>query len=100
MERRSEMTDLERSSDDLRERAIAVLKKQRDFRAHLLVYLLVNAGVVMIWAMTNRDTFFWPIFLLVFWGVGVVMNGWEAYAVKDFSEDRIRRQMDRLQLHH
>ena len=52
----------------LRDRAIKRLKKRRDFSAHLLVYVLVNAFVVAIWALTNPDGFFWPIFLLARWG--------------------------------
>lgn len=92
------MSDLEkRSEDTLRSRAITVLKKRRDFRTHLLVYLLFNAGFVAVWALTNPHVFFWPVFPLVFWGIGVVMNGWDAYFGSEFSEDKIQRQMHRLQ---
>jgi hypothetical protein len=91
------MSDIDRTpADPLRERAIAILKKRRDFRAHLLVYILVNAGLVTIWVVAFRDAFFWPIFPLVLWGVGVVMNGWDAYFVDDFSEQKIEREMHRL----
>ena len=38
----------------LRDRAMKRLKKRRDFRGHLLVYALVNAFLVVIWAMTTR----------------------------------------------
>ena len=94
------MSDLERTDEELRSRAIAVLKKRRDFRAHLLVYLLVNGALVTIWATTSPDTFFWPVFFLVFWGIGVVMNAWDVYVADDFSEEKIERQMHRLQTHH
>jgi hypothetical protein len=87
------------TEESLRGRAIATLKKRRDFRAHLLVYVLFNSAVVTIWAMTSRDTFFWPVFLIVFWGIGVVMNGWDAYFANDFSEEKIEREMHRLQRH-
>jgi hypothetical protein len=94
------MSDLEMTGADLRSRAIAILKKRRDFRAHLLVYLLVNGALVTIWAMTDTERFFWPVFVLVFWGIGVVMNGWDAYVASDFSEDRIQREMHRLEPRH
>ncbi len=81
----------------LRERAVKRLKKQRDFRGHLLVYVLVNAFLVTIWAMTNSDGFFWPVFPMVGWGIGVVMNAWDAYGREDFDEEQIRREMKRLQ---
>ena len=91
------MSDIERTTDQLlRQRAIAVLKKRRDFRAHLLVFTLANAAFVAIWAMTDHDTFFWPIFPMVFWGIGVVMNGWDAYFADDFSDQDVERQMHRL----
>ena len=92
------MSDLEkRSEDTLRSQAITVLKKRRDFRTHLLIYLLVNSALVLIWAISNPHGFFWPVFFLVFWGIGVVMNGWDAYFTGEFSEDDIQRQMHRLQ---
>ena len=55
------------------------LKKQRDFHAHLLVYLLVNGFVVLIWGLTGSAGFFWPVFLIAAWGVGLVMNAWDVY---------------------
>ena len=36
------------TDDTLRSQAIAVLKKRRDFRTHLLVYVLVNGAIVAI----------------------------------------------------
>ncbi len=81
----------------LRERAVKRLKKQRDFRGHLLVYVLVNAFLVVIWAVTNLYGFFWPAFPIVGWGIGVVMNAWDAYRRDDFDEKRIHREMERLQ---
>jgi hypothetical protein len=47
---------------DLRERAIANLKRKREFAAHQLAYALVNASLVAIWAVTSDGTLFWPIF--------------------------------------
>ncbi len=84
-------------NDVLRDRAVNRLKKRRDFSAHLLVYVLVNAFIVSIWALTNPDGFFWPIFPLAGWGIGVVMNAWDVFHNDEFDEEQIRREMDRLQ---
>jgi hypothetical protein len=81
----------------LRENAIKQLKKRRDFRAHLLVYVLVNAFLVAVWALTNPDGFFWPVFPIAGWGIGVVMNAWDVYRGDEFSEAEIRREMERYQ---
>ena len=82
-----------------RERALARLKKKRDFRAHVVVYVMVNAFLVLIWAMTAPDGLFWPVFPLVGWGIGVVMNAWDVYFADDFSEETIQREIERLQHH-
>ena len=84
----------------LRDRAVKRLKKRRDFRAHLLVYTLVNAFLVLIWAMTSPNNFFWPIFPMVGWGIGVVMNAWDVYVTQDFTEEEVHREMQRLQHGH
>ena len=86
--------------DMLRARAVRRLKKQRDFRVHLLVYLLVNAFLVVIWAMSwpvGGAIFFWPIFPIVGWGIGVAVSGYDAYGRDTLTEDRIQREMNRLQ---
>ena len=61
----------------LRELAVKQLKKQADFRVHLMIYVLVNAFLTVIWAMTGAG-FFWPIFPIVGWGIGVAANAWDA----------------------
>jgi 2TM domain len=81
----------------LRDQAIRRLKKRRDFRAHLLVYILVNGFLVIIWAMTNRHGFFWPIFPMAGWGIGVVMNAWDVYRREGFTEEEIRIEERHLQ---
>ena len=83
--------------DVLRERAVKRLKKRRDFFGHLLVYVLVNAFLVVIWALGDSDGFFWPVFPIVGWGIAVVMNAWDVYRNDEFDEDQIRREMGRLQ---
>lgn len=81
----------------LRAQAIKRLKKRRDFIAHLLVYVMVNGFLVVIWAMTDVHGFFWPVFPIVLWGIGVVMNAWDVYGRPDFTEDQIHREEKHLQ---
>lgn len=82
--------------DEIRERAITRLKKRRDFHAHVLVYVLVNTFLVVIWAAATPDAFFWPIFAIVGWGIGVVMNAWDVYAAPEIDETRIQREIEHL----
>ncbi|MGN6574483.1 MAG: 2TM domain-containing protein [Nocardioides sp.] len=84
---------------DIRERAIKQLKKRRDFKGHLLIYFLVNSFLVVIWAVTSGGGFFWPVFIMVGWGIGVVMNAWDVYFAEEFDENDIRREVQRLERH-
>jgi hypothetical protein len=43
--------------------------------------------------------FFWPVFLIGIWGIGVVMNAWDVYGRSDIREDDIRGEMDRMSRH-
>jgi len=77
-----------------RDQAVRRLKKQRDFRGHLLAYLLVNTLLVVIWGTTSAG-FFWPAFVIVPWGIAVAMNAREAYGRPDLSERAIQHEMQR-----
>jgi hypothetical protein len=67
-------------------------------RTHALVFVLVNAGIVGIWAITDSGGFFWPVFPMVFWGIGLVMNAWDVYFSSDISEQEIDHEISRM--HH
>jgi hypothetical protein len=90
------MTTAESATSTARGRALRRLKKRRDFFAHLLVYFLVNTFIVIIWAVTSGDGFFWPIFPMVGWGIGVVMNAWDVWRADEFSEEDVAREIQRM----
>ncbi len=84
-----------------REQAIKRIKAKNAFKIHLVVYLAVNAMLVVIWAFTNAGQpfpqgFFWPIFPIAGWGIGVVINGYVAYRGNVYTEEQIQREMEKL----
>jgi 2TM domain len=81
--------------DVLREAAVTRLRKKRDFAMHVVIYLLVNGFLVVIWAVTSGD-FFWSIFPIAGWGIGLAANAWDVYGRRPISEAEIRQEMDRL----
>jgi hypothetical protein len=85
-----------RTEEEIREQAIQSLKKKRDFRTHLVIYLIINACLVGIWAITSPHGFFWPVFVILGWGIGVAANAWDVYGRKPITEDEIRRESDRM----
>lgn len=87
------MTDLHTDTPvtDLRAKAVERLNKKRDFWAHLLSYVLVNAAVVVIWTLTGSG-FFWPAFPLLGWGIGLAFHAWDVWQ-PPISEERIDREL-------
>jgi hypothetical protein len=83
------------SEADLRQQAVRSLKKKQDFRSHVVAYVLVNALLVGIWAATGAN-FFWPIFPIIGWGIGLAFNAWDVYGRRPLSEEQIRREQERL----
>ena len=88
------MTDRVDEDNDLRDQAVVRLNKKREFWAHLLAYLMVNTILVVVWAMTGA-AFFWPIFPLMGWGIGMAFHAWDTFG-RPPSEERIRREMEQL----
>ena len=85
----------DQTGSDYRQQAKERLEKRRDFKTHVFIYVAVNAVLVAIWAATGAG-FFWPIFVILGWGIGVGANAWDVYGRKPISEDEIRREADRL----
>ena len=75
------------------------LKKWRDFYGHLLLYTVVNAFLVMIWAVTDPHGFFWPVFPIIGWGIIEVLNAWDVYWRPAITEEDIQHEIKRQQEH-
>ncbi len=82
--------------EDLRKEAKKRVAKRRDLGAHLVTYVVINAMLVGIWAISGGG-YFWPAWVLLGWGVGVVLNVWDVYFRKPITEHDIQREMERLQ---
>src|SRR5256884_3932730 len=67
------------AADDARLRRARMIAEARyGFRWHLAIYIIVNLGLVAIWYYTGAG-FPWPIFPILFWGLGVLGHYWGAY---------------------
>ena len=80
---------------DERHLALARLKKKRDFQGHLVAYVVVNAAVWVIWAVTGGGDP-WPAWLTGLWGIGLLMNAWEVYMRRPVTEADVQREIERL----
>ena len=89
------------NEDALRELALVRVKKRRDFKAHLLVYVLVNSVIWAIWlviglASGGGNWVPWPIIPTLGWGIGLVLNAWDVYYRRPITASDVENEMRRL----
>ena len=88
------------SPEVLREQALRRLTKRRDLKTHAAVFTLVNLTVWGIWvviAAASGSWWPWPVFLTLFWGIGLAMNAWDVYFRKPITEQELKAEIDRLE---
>jgi uncharacterized membrane protein len=84
------------TDEELREHAIKAIKRKRDFKAHVVAYVIVNAFLVVVWYLTGAG-YFWPVWVIGGWGIGLAFNAWDAYGrhADAISEAEIQREIDK-----
>ena len=68
------------------------LQRWRDFQAHVAAYLVINTAFVLIWALTGRG-FFWPVYPLVGWGIGLSFQHFSAVLHGPITDGDVRRKL-------
>jgi 2TM domain len=81
-------------TDQQRQAAIESLKAKRAFQANIISFVAVNAFLIGIWAVGGGG-FFWPIFVILGWGMGLVIHGWQLYSRKSITEEDVQREIRR-----
>ncbi len=81
--------------EERRQRAIRRVEAKRSFRMHLAVYVVVNAFLVFIWGTTSPGDYFWPIWPMAGWGIGLAFHAWATFGLRSISETEIQREMER-----
>lgn len=78
-----------------RELARSRIRARRDFTAHLVSYLVVNAFLVGIWAATGAG-YFWPGWVLGGWGAGLVLHAWDTFLRRPVTEADVEAEVRRM----
>ncbi|MWV59988.1 2TM domain-containing protein [Rathayibacter sp. VKM Ac-2754] len=87
----------ERLEDIERAQAVKDLKHRRDFAGSVGGWLSVSAITTAVWFATGADGYFWPIWPMIGFGIGVVGQAASIWgpAKKDITEADIAAQMRR-----
>jgi len=79
---------------DEREAARQRIQTRRDFGSHLVAYVVVNAFLVAVWLVTGAG-YFWPIWVLGGWGVGLVLHAWDVFWRRPITDADIEAEISR-----
>ena len=85
-------------TDDVELRRLAIRRADMKlaFRSHLMAYVIVNAGLVMINLLTSDD-YFWFIWPMLGWGIGLAAHGATVYMDGEGMRDRlIEQELEKL----
>jgi len=78
-----------------RQQARKRLQSKRDFGSNLAAYIVVNAFLIAVWAMTGGG-YFWPAWVIASWGIGIALHAWDAFMRRPITEADIEKEANRL----
>ena len=90
---------------DLRQEAIASLKRKRKCIQDIVSYVTVNGALWLIWALTDRSgdgVMPWPAWVSVIWGFVLAIDIWKAFGRwpgslhRPITEEDIEHEMKRF----
>lgn len=67
---------------------------RRDFGSHVVVYVVVNAFLILVWAFTGAG-YFWPAWVLGGWGIGLVLHAWEVFVRRPVTDVDVQAELQR-----
>ena len=79
---------------DVREAARRRVQAKRDFGSHLVAYIVVNAFLVGLWAITGAG-YLWPAWVLACWGAGLVLHAWDVYWRRPATDADVNEELRR-----
>jgi hypothetical protein len=85
----------EQPTDPRRALAIRRIEEKRGINTHVFVYAVVNGMLVLIWYFTGAH-FFWPIFPIAAWGMGLIIHAYTVYRGNLYTESDVQKEMAKL----
>lgn len=82
-----------------------IAEKRAKFKRHAVSYFAVNAMFTAIWFVTSMQSgtlhYFWPIWCMLGWGIGLFFSFIDAYSGKNFFSadieyEKLKKQQQKL----
>ena len=70
------------------------VEKRRGLEGALVAYVIVNAGLIAIWALAGGG-YFWPGWVIGLWGIGMVCGFWD-YMRKPVTEADVDAEVRKM----
>lgn len=81
--------------EDRRQAAIERIEAKRRFWTHAVVYVAVNAFLLILWTLQGAEGEPWPLWTIAGWGLGLALHAWNVYIRRPVTEDQIAREITR-----
>lgn len=85
---------VEETATDERELARQRLQDRREFTSHVVAYVVVNAFLIGVWALSGGG-YFWPAWVLAGWGTGMLLHAYETFFHRPISEADVDAELHR-----
>ena len=83
------------TEEEIYKEAKKTVEEKRSFRNHFIVYLCVNALLVVIWAVTGAG-FPWFVFPLGGWGIGILFHYLNTYVFSRKDTGEIEKEAEKI----
>ena len=94
---RSDTLEGTTEQEELRNEAVKQIKRKRDFVGHVVLYLIVNAGLWVVWAIDGANTHdLWPAWVTGIWLVILLLDAHKVYKERPISDQQIQEEMRRM----
>jgi Na+/melibiose symporter-like transporter len=89
------------SEEKIYEEARKRVEAQRGFYKHLTIYIVVNIVLVIIWAFPGDRGHPWFLWVLGFWGLGVLFNYLDVFVwSRRRSKEAIEKEAEKIRKEH
>ncbi len=95
-----EASDTEKSSseeEELHTEAVKRIKRKRDFAGHVVLYVIINAGLWIVWAIDGANTDdLWPAWVTGIWFAILLLDAYKVYKERPISAQQVQKEIRRI----